>query len=155
MPKFDCHSAFFSLLIPTLALISGCSDENASSGKSILHKSQTKVQAESKVSAALRQSIAVIEQARANADTVTTLALSSLSNSRIKIDDDGRIQCYIYLNPFDQRHIEALQNRGLRIDAMSDLTKVVQTWLPFQQIAEIEKLDFVVRIAPPDYAKPF
>lgn len=142
MTNLGKHAALLYFLILGLTLTLACQER----AKPDLEK-----KIESKVAPALRLGMAEIEQALANADTRKDLGLSRLSNSRVKIDDDGRIQCYLYLNSIDQEHIAALQNRGLHIDAMSERTKVVQVWLPYDRISEIGKLDFVARIAPPDY----
>ena len=47
-----------------------------------------------------------------------------------------------------------LTDAGVRIDAAIERLKIVQTWLPFDQVEAIARLPLVVRITPPSYATP-
>ncbi len=135
--------------------LSACSGTKDAETQKVGAKTRQSDKNHSKISQPLRQTIMAIEQARQNADNQAAVDYSHLSSTRVKIDSLGRIQCYLHLNPFSQDHIAQLRNRQIDVEAVSEMTKIVQAWVPYGQITELEQLEFVAKITQPDYATSF
>ncbi|NIV91835.1 hypothetical protein GWN42_03285 [candidate division KSB1 bacterium] len=77
---------------------------------------------------------------------------STLSSSKIKVDDQGNIQCYIYLTETSERNFTTLKSATSEIDLINREQNIVQAWIPHGKIREVGELNFVEKITAPDYA---
>ena len=78
--------------------------------------------------------------------------LSSLSNPLIKIDDNGNVQVYLYCNEVSDSNLEELLSIGLIVEEVNEDLKIIQGWLPYENLEEAAEAGFVVKVAPPSYA---
>ncbi len=76
------------------------------------------------------------------------------STSLVKVDEEGGIQCYIVLDPFDRERIDSLQTYSVRIEREEGTLQLVQAWVPYDAMRLISELPFVSRVQPPDYPAP-
>ncbi len=77
----------------------------------------------------------------------------SLSNPLVKVDESGNIQAYIYVQDANQENVSKLRSRGVSIEIVNAKYNIIQGWIPFDKIEEVEGLNFVKRITPPSYGK--
>ena len=88
---------------------------------------------------------------RANPETLS--AAPQYSSTLIRVDSRARIHLYLELANMDTASLDALSRfpeLGTEITNM-DL-KIVQVWVPYEEVETIARLDFVLRIRPPEYA---
>lgn len=78
--------------------------------------------------------------------------LSNLSNHVVKIDDTGNVEVFLYCNEVSDENLTKLQSLGLIIEDMNDEHKIVQGWMPYENLEEAAELGFIVKVTPPDYA---
>jgi subtilisin family serine protease len=78
--------------------------------------------------------------------------LSSLSNPLIKIDDNGNVQVYLYCNEVSDSNLEELLSIGLIVEEVNEDLKIIQGWLPYENLEEAAEAGFVVKVTPPSYA---
>jgi hypothetical protein len=144
---------FFILLSVALALAilpSGCSDKVSKSS----HKEDTPYTR--KVSSSIR---AVVERMRSDGQvsdsTKEAVDLSQqYSTAIVKVDEEGRIQCYIALDPFERKTIDSLRTFSVMIEREEATLSLIQAWVPFDRVQPLSKLSCVRRIRPPDYPAP-
>lgn len=74
-----------------------------------------------------------------------------LSTSLIKIDDEARIQVYVYVTSTGVSIQKRLKTEGLKIEIINDSLGVIQGWLPEAALESIAELSFVKKITPPSY----
>lgn len=72
----------------------------------------------------------------------------------VRSDAQGRIQIYVYVSSTSSDTVAALVSNGLRETLASPELKVVQGWARPQDLTRLAALPFVMRIAPPQYARP-
>lgn len=72
----------------------------------------------------------------------------------VRSDAQGRIQIYIYVSNTSSDTVTALVSNGLQETLVSPELKVVQGWAKPQDLTRLAELPVVVRIAPPQYARP-
>ena len=101
---------------------------------------------EAKISSSLRDALAKLEASGVTADNLEKLDPASLSASRVKIDEQGNLHCYIYLTDASDENIEKIKAHNVKIDLVNQEQKIVQAWMPFFKCHEIAKLSFVKQI---------
>jgi hypothetical protein len=111
--------------------------------------------AEQKIRLSVLNTIAAIRATgpdRFNTLRTTQARVSPTTNPLIAVDDLDRIQLYIQLSEVTPAALEALESGGAQTELMNDNLKIVQAWVPYDEVETIAALDFVARIRPPDYA---
>jgi hypothetical protein len=117
--------------------------------KPTANKKMNKTATESKINAALREVMENVAKVSEGASA------SSLSTSRVRVDQQGNLHCYIYLTQMTEDNIAAIKARITKFERVDETSKIIQGWLSPQQIDEIARLEFVKQITPPDYAYKF
>ncbi|MFQ5637235.1 MAG: hypothetical protein ACE5IR_04495 [bacterium] len=84
-------------------------------------------------------------------ESIKGFTTHSSSNSRVRIDEQGNIQCYLYLKNSEDSTLTELKPRLKKIDIINKELNIVQAWVPFEAVEKIAGLDFVTRITQPDY----
>jgi hypothetical protein len=102
--------------------------------------------AESKVQRCLQDACAKIE-AHVNAEAPG--GLSKHSRWRVRMQDSGAIQVYVYATDTNAALQKALKANGMKIEVVLD--RFIQGWLPYDKFAAIEALDAVTHIRAPSY----
>jgi hypothetical protein len=77
---------------------------------------------------------------------------SGLSNSMVKVDEDGNIHTYIRVSSLDNLEGAQLESCGVKIEIVNEEYGIVQAWIPPNRLDEVAQLGFVQRIVPPGYA---
>ncbi|MFQ5769182.1 MAG: hypothetical protein ACE5HX_01500 [bacterium] len=108
---------------------------------------------ENKISFPIRNLLDKIAAKAMSAQSVEDTKLSSLSNSLVKLDDKGNIQCYIYLSEATEENIAQLRTKLAKVDLFNKQLKIVQAWVLYNKIKEIAKFAFVKQVTPPDYGR--
>ena len=67
------------------------------------------------------------------------------------INESGKIQSYIYVTEVTEDVIQQLKKMGVEIDLANKPLKMIQGWVPSDQIQKISALPFIVKITPPTY----
>ena len=116
------------------------------------HQSQIVGKADSKIGSVIR---GVIEGLRESGMTRTTGQSEEFrarsTKGIIRLDDEGHVQTYIYIEETSEEAREALEALGARVEIVDDEWGIVQAWIPFDQIDRIAGLELVERIETPDY----
>lgn len=86
--------------------------------------------------------------------TAASFNASSVSNSQVKVDSAGNIQCYIFLTEINEKNVAAVKTKAARFELMDETAQIIQAWIPHRAIPELAALPFVIRISPPDYGRP-
>ncbi|HYW76897.1 MAG TPA: hypothetical protein VFA48_09765 [Gammaproteobacteria bacterium] len=81
-------------------------------------------------------------------------AAKALSNRRIHVNAQGRIQVYIYVKQVDAAMETRLNQAGARVERAVSTMKVYQAWAGPDALIRISRLPDVVRITPPAYGFP-
>jgi hypothetical protein len=84
-------------------------------------------------------------------ESTQTISSAHLSTKQIHIDDENRVQLKITLNAINHENLSQLEEIDAKIDHISKARKQVQLWIPYDQITELEALDFVTKIKKPSY----
>jgi len=82
------------------------------------------------------------------------LDAATISSTLVKIDGDGNIQCYIYLADFNEQNVAAVKTKAAKFELMDEAEKIIQAWIPHNEIPTLASLNFVIQVTPPDYARP-
>ncbi|MBI2194675.1 MAG: S8 family serine peptidase [Planctomycetes bacterium] len=80
--------------------------------------------------------------------------MSRHSNQFLRVNDQGEVQVYVYLQDLDAETLDRLKARGLKVETSYDPGKVVQGWLSFRDFDGLSQLASVRSIRTPDYAMP-
>jgi len=78
----------------------------------------------------------------------------SYSTSIVKVDDEGRVQCYIALDPFEKEYIDSLRTFSVLIEREEATLRLVQAWIPFDRIRSLSGISFITGVRPPEYPAP-
>jgi hypothetical protein len=147
------HPGFLILLSAALALAilpSGCSDKVSKSS----HKEDTPYTR--KVSSSIREVVERMKSdGQASDSAQEAVDLGQLySTAIVKVDEEGRIQCYIALDPFERKTIDSLRTFSIVIEREEATLALLQAWVPFDRVQPLSRLSCVRRIRPPDYPAP-
>jgi hypothetical protein len=114
--------------------------------------------AESKVQRCLRDACEKIE-AHVNAEApegfsrhsmgLAQEGLSKHSRWRVRVQDSGLVQVYVYAGDTGAALQNALKANGMKIEVVLD--RFIQGWLPYDKFAAVEALDAVTHIRAPSY----
>ena len=88
------------------------------------------------------------ETRSANQDT----NLSSLSNELIKVDNSGNVQVYLHCSEVSDENLKKLLDLGLIAEIINEELKIIQGWIPYENLEAAADMGFVVNVTPPDYA---
>ena len=80
---------------------------------------------------------------------------SAFSNPLVRVDRQGNIQTYIYVDFFGAAERVLLESYESEIEIVNEELNIVQAWIPFTRIMEIAQLPFVTRVTAPNYAIPW
>ncbi|MEE9252374.1 MAG: S8 family serine peptidase [Thermodesulfobacteriota bacterium] len=75
----------------------------------------------------------------------------SLSTQLVKVNDEGDIQAYIYVEDVNESNLNELEGLGVAIELANDTYNIVQGWVPFDGFDAVAALDFVIKITTPSY----
>ena len=78
--------------------------------------------------------------------------LSDLSNPLIKVDDDGNVEVFLYCNEVSDENLEQLLDLGLIVEDLNEEHKIIQGWMPYENLEQAAEMGFVVKVTPPSYA---
>ncbi len=95
----------------------------------------------------------VIDELRNNSGYKTIQSqFSDLTTSDLRVNNKGDIQVYIYCNEVSPDNLDQIESIGFQTEITNDQLKVMQGWVPYDQVETIENLGFIDRITPPVYA---
>ncbi|MEM4409983.1 MAG: S8 family serine peptidase [Candidatus Caldarchaeum sp.] len=86
--------------------------------------------------------------------STSSLRLKSMSNSVVRVSDDGYIHAYIQATTLSEEALKTLKGLGVRFELVNDELGLVQGWIPLYRVEEVAGLDFIRSIKPPSYAYP-
>lgn len=107
-----------------------------------------------KVSSSVRAMIQKMEALGITKTNAKELGASSLSTPLVHVNDEGRIQTYIYVRSIGVDERALLEARDVLIEITNEKLGIIQAWIPFDEIYEIAELPFVERITSPSYGTP-
>jgi hypothetical protein len=79
-------------------------------------------------------------------------AASAFSNPLVRVDRQGNIQTYLYVDVYGAAERVLLESYEAGIELVNEELNIVQVWIPFTRIMEVARLPFVERITAPSYA---
>ncbi|MBW2409101.1 MAG: S8 family serine peptidase, partial [Deltaproteobacteria bacterium] len=80
---------------------------------------------------------------------------SAFSNPLVRVDRQGNIQTYVYVDFFGAAEQVLLESYESGIEIVNEELNIVQAWIPFTRIMEVARLPFVTRVTAPNYAIPW
>lgn len=104
-----------------------------------------------KVGSSLKAMIEKMEALGITIENAKKLKASSLSTPLVKVDNEGKIQTYVYFRAFGLDEKSLLEAWDVVIEITNKELGIIQAWIPFNRIYEIAELPFVERITPPNY----
>ncbi len=151
MPVSTFLTTFISVFVSIL-LAMGCATKKpeAMVGGSQQRKIGTGTHSP-KLAPALSSIIDKIEVVRLTAILGTSQNLSELSSPRVKVDREGKVQCYIFMLEWGVDAFAILKDRSVVIETTKEKQRLVQGWVPAERLVEVANLEFVSKIQPPDY----
>ncbi|MFN7950086.1 MAG: hypothetical protein U0610_00020 [bacterium] len=126
----------------------------APDGAATTSASPTPEDGAAKIAAPIAEIVGKLRAAAAAAPDGKVRSAQLYSTPFVKVDSSGRVQVYLHVASLGDEERRDLTDAGVRIDAAIERLKIVQTWLPFDQVEAIARLPLVVRITPPSYATP-
>ena len=105
-----------------------------------------------KVSANLRVVIAEMTAHGITRQNASTSGASDFSNPLVRVDAQGNIQTYIYVDTVENENRTLLESYEVAVEIVNEKLNIYQAWIPFNRIMEVAQLSFVKRITPPSYA---
>ena len=143
---------FCVLLAAVLALTGGSS---GCANRASRDSSKEETPYTRKVSSSIRDLVEQMSSDGAQPEMLEGEALDQrYSSSILRVDREGRIQCYILLDPFGRGTIDSLRTLSLIVEREEPTLKLIQAWVPFEEILSLSEISFVSRIRPPDYPAP-
>jgi hypothetical protein len=79
-------------------------------------------------------------------------AASAFSNPLVRVDQQGNIQTYLYVDVYGAAEQVLLESYEAGIEIVNEELNIVQVWIPFTRIMEVARFPFVIRITAPSYA---
>ncbi|MCG6917134.1 MAG: S8 family serine peptidase [Deltaproteobacteria bacterium] len=105
----------------------------------------------SKVSPMVRAVKENMEGRGITAKSARGLNVSALSNSLVKVDEDGNIHTYIRVHYFGAAERAQLEAFDVEIEIVNEEHGIIQAWIPFELVEEVAQFPFVKLITPPGY----
>jgi hypothetical protein len=124
--------------------------QESASGKKDLDKTLS-FRSSKKVGSGLRAMIEKMEALGITIENAKELKASSLSTALVKVNNEGKIQTYVYVRTFGIDEKSLLEARDVIIEITNAELGIIQAWIPFDKVFEIAELSFVERITPPNY----
>ena len=147
MNRFSINTVILAITIFCLLPL------NQSLAELSLNSSKTKeLNGSSKVNSSLKGLSNKISNMAVTRGDAESTRLSSLSTPLIKVDDNGNVQVYLYCNEVSDSNLEELLSIGLIVEEVNEDLKLIQGWLPYENLEEAAEAGFVVKVAPPSYA---
>ena len=104
-----------------------------------------------KVSSALRAVIDAMVARGITRQNAKELRASAFSNPLVKVNDQGNIQTYIYVDSFQPGNMDLLKSHEVIVEIVNENLKIIQGWIPFNRIYDVAQLPFVTSITRPSY----
>jgi hypothetical protein len=79
--------------------------------------------------------------------------LSVLTTPLMHVNASGDVQVYIYIHSWGDYEQGLLVELGASIDIVNEELKIVQAWLPFDEIEKASEFEFITRISLPSYGE--
>ncbi len=124
----------------------------AGAGASQTAAPDTAARAAAKIAAPIAEAVGKLRAAAAADGQIRSAQL--YSTPFVKVDSRGRIQVYLHLANLGDEERRDLEDAGVHVEVAIERLRIVQTWLPFDQIETVAHMPLVVRITPPSYATP-
>lgn len=88
------------------------------------------------------------------AQSLKSQKISGSPSPLVVSDEQNKIQVYLKIDALDDSKLETLSGMGVDIDLALDHLNKVQVWAAADAIDELVKVDWVLKITPPNYATP-
>ena len=141
-----------SSLIMSLATLCPVFSIDSSADQSFEPIKSNELTGSTKLNSNLKRIINEISEMAVTRENAQSTPLSDLSNPIIKVDDDGRIEVFIYCNEISDGNLELLLDQGLMVEAVNEDLKIIQGWIPYDKLENAAEMEFVVKLTPPSYA---
>lgn len=105
-----------------------------------------------KLNSSLKGIVNEISKMAATRGDAQSLNLRNLSNPLIKVDDNGNVEIFLYCNEVSDGNLEQLLDLGLIVEDVNEDHKIIQGWLPHENLEAAAEMGFVVKVTPPSYA---
>ncbi len=108
---------------------------------------------ESKLGSRIRETLKRIKAMGITRENMKDFNPQELSTPLVRLDESGNIQTYIYLREVNEENLTRLESLGVRIEVANEKYGIVQGWIPFDKLGEVEDLGFVRKVTPPIYGE--
>lgn len=105
----------------------------------------------SKISPRLTKVLNKMAEMGVSRNNIQSLGAEDLSTPLVKVDNAGNIEVYVHLSEFSDENLKRLNEMGLISEVINESLKIVQGWLPYDNIEKATQLGFVSKITPPSY----
>lgn len=141
-----------SLLVLCLVACGRAPSSSATSAGTLPTPAPAASAASAKIAASLR---GVVQRLRADGMTAANAAsrhAASYSTPLIRVDAGGRVQAVILVTHVDEDIQAQLEQHQVQLEHVDAERRLIQAWVPFEQLELIAMLSFVRYIQPPSYA---
>lgn len=154
-PKEELVRISVRIVLVCLILLGAILKSHAQAGLSDLLSAATadkkrRLSSPSKLDAHLENLAGTISTARTKADSLSK-NLASLSNSLVKVRNDGMVQVYVKVLTNVATETATLQAHGAVVEVSNEEHKLIQAWVPAEKLQDLAALPQVQAIRPPDY----
>jgi subtilisin family serine protease len=108
---------------------------------------------ESKLSSQIEEALTKMKTMGIARSNIQDFKPEQISTPQVRVNDSGNIQTYIHVKEVTDENLAQLETLGVIIEIANTKHKIIQGWVPFDQLEDISNLDFVTKIAPPSYGK--
>lgn len=145
-----CAMSLISDLVPETSARTGIDGGELIRQKNITGATTTTA----KISPNLLRLLGKMEDKGVTGKGIGSLHADDLSTPLVKVDDQGNVQVYVHMNESNSENIGQLEGLGLIPEVVNDELKIVQGWLPHENVEKAAELGFVSKITPPSYGYP-
>jgi hypothetical protein len=140
--------AFFIITLTILSPLLSIDSSAEESFKSIKSKG---LNGSTKLNSSLKGIINEMSEMAVTRGDVENLSPRDLSNPLRKVDDDGNVEVFLYCNEVSDGNLEQLLDLGLIVEIINEDLKIIQGWLPYENLERASEMGFVVKVTPPSY----
>ncbi len=158
--RIRAQRSSFTILRAPIALLIAClltvapgalvAGEESSSGRA----GSTQVSGSSKISPLLARTLDRMKSAGVSRETIGSHDLEQFSDPLVRVDREGRVHAYVYLDRLDEPALAELRAAGVAVELANGEHRIVQGWIPFDSVERVAQMANVTRIRPPDYVIP-
>ena len=140
---------FFIMSLVILCPLLSIDSSAVESLKSIKSK---ELNGSTKLNSSLKRIINKISEMGVTRGDTQSLSPRDLSSPLLKVRDNGNVEVFLYCNEVSDDNLEQLLDLGLIVEDLNEEHKIIQGWMPYENLEAASEMGFVAKLTPPSYA---